>query len=57
MAHGNSMLIDPWGRVVAKAEQEQSIVYGTVDIDYEETVRKQIPCLKNRRSDCYGVNP
>ena len=57
MAHGNSMLIDPWGRVLANAGQEEIILYGTVDLEYEQKIREQIPCLKNRRSECYGVNP
>lgn len=54
-AYGNSMVIDPWGRVTARAGTEPGILYGEIDLTYEEEVRRQMPSLKNRRSDLYDV--
>ena len=54
-AYGNSMVIDPWGRVTARAGTEPGILYGEIDLAYEEEVRRQMPSLKNRRSDLYDV--
>ena len=54
-AYGNSMGIDPWGRVTARAGTEPGILYGEIDLAYEEEVRRQMPSLKNRRADLYDV--
>lgn len=54
-AYGNSMVIDPWGRVTARAGTEPGILYGEIDLAYEEEVRRQMPSLKNRRADLYDV--
>ena len=54
-AYGNSMVIDPWGRVTARAGTEPGILYGEIDLTYEEEVRRQMPSLKNRRADLYDV--
>ena len=54
-AYGNSMVIDTWGRVTARAGTEPGILYGEIDLAYEEEVRRQMPSLKNRRADLYDV--
>ncbi len=55
-AFGRSMVIDPWGTVVAQAPDTVSIVRAELDIDRVATVRRQIPCLANRRPDTYGLD-
>jgi predicted amidohydrolase len=32
-AHGHSMIIDPWGTVVAQAPDEVAIIHATLDLD------------------------
>lgn len=54
-AYGNSMVIDPWGTVIARAKDMPGITYAEIDLDYQEQIRKQIPSLENRRADLYGV--
>ncbi|WNO11474.1 carbon-nitrogen hydrolase family protein [Teredinibacter sp. KSP-S5-2] len=46
---GHSSIIDPWGRVVAGLEAEEGVVSWELDIEYLESVRKQMPVLKHRR--------
>ena len=53
-AFGRSMVIDPWGTVVAQAPDAVSIVRAELDIDRVAAVRRQIPSLANRRPDTYG---
>ncbi len=53
-AYGHTMLVDPWAKVIAEAGTGEEIVYGEVDCDYLETVRKQLPLLKHRRPEMYG---
>jgi len=54
-AFGNSMIIDPWGTIIAKAKDEPSVAVAEIDLDYLDRVREKIPSLKNRRSDVYEV--
>lgn len=54
-AHGYSMIIDPWGKIIASAEDLPGIIYGEIDLDYLEMVRNRIPALTNRRADLYDV--
>ncbi len=52
---GRSMVIDPWGTVVAQAPDAVSIVRADLDIDRVAAVRRQIPALANRRPDTYQL--
>ena len=52
-AYGHTMLVDPWAKVIAEAGTGEEIVYGEVDTEYLETVRKQLPLLKHRRPEIY----
>lgn len=54
-AHGHSMIIDPWGRVLAEAGEEPEILYAWLEPETLEAARRQIPCLKNQRRDLYTV--
>jgi predicted amidohydrolase len=46
---GHSMLVDPWGKVVAeKREDGEGIVVGEIDLDVIENVRQRLPALDNR---------
>lgn len=55
-AHGNSMIIDPWGNVLARADHVPGIIYAEIDQDFLENVREQIPSLQNRRGDVYHLD-
>ncbi len=46
---GHSMVVDPWGQVIAEKKSKTGIVM--VDIDRHEIirVRRQMPCLEHRR--------
>ena len=49
LTFGNSMLVDPWGTVVARASTGIGWVTGTLDHSYSERVRAGIPVLDHRR--------
>lgn len=53
---GRSMVIDPWGTVVAQAPDTVAIVRADLDIDRVAAVRRQIPALANRRPDTYQLS-
>ncbi len=50
-AWGHSMVVDPWGRVVAEAVGGEEIVRATIDIGAADAARRQIPALANRRPE------
>lgn len=54
-AGGCSMIIDPWGRVSARAGEETACIFSQVDPEYVSSVRRQIPSLNNRRTDVYAL--
>ena len=54
-AYGHSMVIDPWGRIIAQAEDKPGVLMAEIDLSEIEKVRAQIPSLKNRRGDLYEL--
>jgi deaminated glutathione amidase len=53
--HGHSMVIDPWGTVVAHAPDDatEAVVIADVDAAERDRVRQVLPSLANRRPDVY----
>ena len=56
-AYGRSMVIDPWGTIVAQAPDTVAIVHTTLDLTRVDAVRRGIPALANRRPDTYESHP
>ena len=54
-AFGRSMVIDPWGTVVAQASDGVGIIRADVETDRVAAVRRQIPSLANRRPEAYRL--
>lgn len=48
-----TQVVDPWGDVIAKAAGEEEIVYSTIDLSRQETVRQQVPVQYQKREDVY----
>ncbi|MFC3992852.1 carbon-nitrogen hydrolase family protein [Actinoplanes siamensis] len=46
---GRSMIIDPWGTVLAQAPDTEGIVIADLDLGRLDTVREELPSLANRR--------
>jgi len=47
--YGHSMIVDPWGRVLAEATDEECAVIAEADPDQVAKLREQFPALSNRR--------
>lgn len=54
-AYGKSLIVDPWGNVIAKAPDHPCVITAEIDLDYLDKVRMQIFTLENRRSDLYSL--
>lgn len=48
-SYGRSMIVDPWGLVLAQAGDEPGVILADCDLAHLERVRKSVPCLANRR--------
>ena len=47
--YGDSCIIDPWGRVLARAGDGDRVVTATIDLEYLARVRREMPCLAHAR--------
>ncbi len=47
--HGNSMVVDPWSRVVARAQDGVGVTSAELDLDEVRRVREILPALRHRR--------
>ena len=54
-AFGSSMVIDPWGTVIARAKEEPGVTMAEIDLDYLDRVRARMQTLENRRTDIYRL--
>jgi deaminated glutathione amidase len=52
-SYGQSMIVDPWGVVLASAPDEECFVAAELDFDAQERVRGALPSLANRRPQLY----
>jgi predicted amidohydrolase len=50
---GRSMIVDPWGLVLAQAQDLPTVVMTDIDLTAIERARIQIPCLDHRRPSLY----
>ncbi len=52
-SYGRSMILDPWGVVLAQAPDEVCFIAADLDPALQERVRATLPSLANRRPDAY----
>jgi predicted amidohydrolase len=49
MTHGNSMIVDPWGDIVARMDKGEGVVAAELDLIRIAEVRTRLPALKHRK--------
>ena len=54
-AYANSLVVDPWGNVIARASNHPQVITAEIDLDYLQQVRRQSFTLENRRPDVYSL--
>jgi predicted amidohydrolase len=50
---GRSMIVDPWGVVLATAPDAETVVVADLDLGRLEAIRTKLPSLANRRPQAY----
>ena len=51
--YGRSMIVDPWGTVLATCPDHDGYALATLDLDYLDRFRTEFPALANRRPETY----
>ncbi|MFA6118716.1 MAG: carbon-nitrogen hydrolase family protein [Parachlamydiales bacterium] len=46
---GHSMIVDPWGKVLASLEEEEGVVLAEIDLEYLKILRKRFPVLEHQK--------
>jgi deaminated glutathione amidase len=52
-SYGRSMIVDPWGVVLATAPDEECFVAAELDFLHQDRIRESLPALANRRPHAY----
>jgi predicted amidohydrolase len=52
--YGRSMIVDPWGTVLATCPDRAGYALAKLDLDYLGRFRTEFPALANRRPEAYG---
>jgi deaminated glutathione amidase len=47
--YGESLIVDPWGRVLARASEGEGVITAEIDRAYLARVRRELPCLAHVR--------
>jgi predicted amidohydrolase len=50
---GRSMIVDPWGVVLAQAQDGEGHIIADLDLARQEEIRASLPALANRRAEVY----
>jgi predicted amidohydrolase len=50
---GRSMIVDPWGVVLAQASDGEGHIVAELDLERQREIRAQLPSLANRRAEVY----
>jgi len=51
---GRSMIVDPWGIVLALAADREGHIVADLDLDAQARIRSELPALANRRPGAYA---
>jgi predicted amidohydrolase len=51
--HGRSMIVDPWGVVLAQAADGECVITADLDLAAQCDIRARVPSLANRRPETY----
>jgi len=51
---GRSMIVDPWGVVLAQAPDAETFILAELDLDRQGEIRDSMPALANRRPEAYA---
>ncbi len=54
-SYGHSMIVDPWGSVLAQCGDGEGVAVAPISKDYLNSIRGSMPVEQHRRRDLYHV--
>jgi predicted amidohydrolase len=48
-SHGQAMIVDPWGAVLAQVPDGEGVAVAEIDLERQERVRRELPALRHSR--------
>lgn len=55
ISYGHSLIVSPFGEVLTELNDEENLITYTIDLDYVNKVREELPLLHHRRHDLYEL--
>lgn len=55
-SYGNSIAVSPWGDVMDRLDEKESVLYVELDLNRVDQVRGELPLLAHRRKDVYTLS-
>lgn len=52
-SYGRSMIIDPWGTVLAQAPDGEGVIVAELNFESQDRIRATLPCLQHRRPELF----
>jgi predicted amidohydrolase len=46
-SYGRSMIVDPWGNIMAQAPDQECVILAELDLNHQDKIRKELPCLQH----------
>ncbi len=46
--YGNSMIIDPWGKIISRIEKGTGVIVSEIDLELQKRIRAEFPALSHR---------
>jgi predicted amidohydrolase len=53
-SYGHTMIIDPWGYIMAQCPDQPGIIVCDLDFERQKTIRRKLPCLTHIRPEVYS---
>ncbi|MFB9807213.1 carbon-nitrogen hydrolase family protein [Haladaptatus pallidirubidus] len=54
-SYGRSMVVDPWGNVIAKASDSVGVITADLDFEYLDRIQQELPSLEHKRKELYRI--
>ncbi len=51
ISYGRTMVIDPWGQILAQCQDKEDVITCEIDFDFLDIIRKRLPSLEHMRRE------
>ena len=55
ISYGHSLIVSPFGEILCELDEKENLITYSIDLDYIDQVREELPLLHHRRNDLYEL--